>query len=99
MLNPNYPDMRASRSPPAKTPQSVLSPDASTSSPRLLDQVRADIRYRHYSMKTERAYVMWIRRFVHLHNLRHPREMGAAEIHSFLQHLANDRDVSSSTHN
>jgi len=49
-------------------------------------------------MKTERAYVMWIRRFVHLHNLRHPREMGAAEIHSFLQHLANDRDVSSSTH-
>jgi len=50
-------------------------------------------------LKTERAYVMWIRRFVHLHNLRHPREMGAAEIHSFLQHLANDRDVSSSTHN
>jgi integrase len=42
---------------------------------------------------------MWIRQFVHFHKLRHPREMGAAEIEAYLRHLANDRAVSSSTHN
>jgi hypothetical protein len=99
VLNPNRPDMHATRSALATTTHSDLSPDKLSSSPRLLDRVRAEIRYRHYSAKTERAYVMWVRRFVHFHKLPHPREMGAAEIHSFLRHLTNDRDVSSSTHN
>jgi integrase len=65
----------------------------------LLDQVRERIRYKHYSFRTEQAYLMWIRRFIRFHALRHPREMGAAEIEAFLSHLANERDVSSSTHN
>jgi hypothetical protein len=50
-------------------------------SPRtLLDAVRERIRYRHYSYRTEEAYVGWVRRFVAFHGRRHPREMGAAEI-------------------
>jgi integron integrase len=61
--------------------------------------VRERIRYRHYSYRTEQAYVHWVRRFVRFHGLRHPREMGAAEIEGFLNHLANDRDVAASTHN
>lgn len=67
--------------------------------PRLLDQVRERIRYRHYSLRTERAYVHWVRGFVRFHGLRHPREMGAAEVEAFLQWLASDRSVAPSTHN
>ena len=74
-------------------------PPGAPSPPRLLDQVRERIRYKHYSFRTEQAYLMWIRRFIRFHALRHPREMGAAEIEAFLSHLANERDVSSSTHN
>ena len=48
--------------------------------PRLLDRVRAAIRLRHYSLRTEQAYVQWIRRFIRFHDLRHPREMGVDEI-------------------
>src|SRR5688572_30333346 len=51
-----------------------------SSSPRLLDQVRAMIRARHYSRRTEKAYVGWIRRFILFHGKRHPREMGMDEI-------------------
>ena len=46
--------------------------------PKLLDQVRAQMRVRHYSLKTERAYVGWIRRYIVFHGLRHPGEMRAA---------------------
>ncbi|MFO1313107.1 MAG: integron integrase [Burkholderiales bacterium] len=67
--------------------------------PRLLDQVRSAIRYRHYSLRTEQAYLMWIRQFIRHHGLRHPRELGPAEIESFLGHLVDARNVSSSTHN
>ena len=74
-------------------------PTAAPQPPRLLDQVRERIRYKHYSIRTEQAYVMWIRRFIRFHRLRHPREMGATEVEAFLSHLANERDVSSSTHN
>jgi len=69
-------------------------------SPRtLLDAVRERIRYRHYSYRTEEAYVGWVRRFVAFHGRRHPREMGAAEIEAFLNDLANERDAAASTHN
>ena len=67
--------------------------------PRLLDLLRAAIRARHYSRKTERAYVGWVRRFVRFHEMRHPREMGEAEIVAFLTHLAIHGRVSPSTHN
>ncbi len=67
--------------------------------PRLLDQVRDAIRTRHYSPRTEKAYVGWIRRFILFHGKRHPRELGEAEIRAFLTSLAVDAGVSSSTQN
>jgi integron integrase len=67
--------------------------------PRLLDRVRAAIRTKHYSIRTEQAYVDWIRRFILFHNKRHPSEMGKAEIEVFLTHLAVNRNVAPSTRN
>ncbi len=56
--------------------------------PKLLDQVRQRIRTKHYSIRTEQAYVQWVKRFVLFHNKRHPLDMGEAEIGQFLTHLA-----------
>lgn len=67
--------------------------------PKLLDQLRERIRYLHYSRRTEQAYVHWARAFIRFHGLRHPAEMGAAEVETFLQWLAAERDVAPSTHN
>lgn len=67
--------------------------------PRLLDQVRRVLRTRHYSHRTEQAYVGWIRRYILFHGKRHPSELGAAEISAFLTHLATRRNVSASTQN
>jgi integron integrase len=67
--------------------------------PRLLDQVRARIRVKHYALRTEKVYVDWVKRFVLFHGKRHPRTLGAAEVEAFLSHLATDRQVSSSTQN
>lgn len=68
-------------------------------SPRLLDRLAAALRTRHYSRRTEEAYVHWVRRFVLFHGKRHPEQMGAAEVTAFLSALATDRRVSSSTQN
>lgn len=73
--------------------------DHPPAAPRLLDKVRECLRYRHYSLRTEQAYVYWIRQFVRWHGLRHPRDMGAAELTAFLSMLATERKVSASTHN
>src|SRR5207247_9166679 len=67
--------------------------------PRLLDQVRLAIRTRHYSYRTEKAYVHWIKRFIFFHNKRHPMEMAEAEIGRFLSAHATDSKVSASTQN
>jgi integron integrase len=67
--------------------------------PRLLDRVRAAVRPRHYSRRTEEAYVAWIRRYIVFHGKRHPAEMGAPEISRFLTSLAVDRKVAASTQN
>jgi integron integrase len=67
-------------------------------SARLLDQVRERARYLHYSLRTEKAYLYWIRFFIRWHGLRHPREMGAPEVEAFLTMLAAQRHVSPSTH-
>lgn len=67
--------------------------------PKLLDQVRDAIRTRHYSYRTEEAYVGWIRRFILFHHKRHPAEMGKVEIEQFLTALAVERHVSASTQN
>ena len=68
-------------------------------SPRLLDRLRQTLRTRHYSPRTEKAYVSWVRRFVLFHEKRHPLEMGRAEVERFLTHLAVQQDVSASTQN
>ncbi len=65
--------------------------------PKLLDRVRGAIRARHYSRRTEEAYVAWIKRFIFFHNKRHPSAMGAQEVNVFLTSLAMDRNVSAST--
>ena len=67
--------------------------------PKLLDQVRVRIRALHYSVRTEEAYVNWIKRFILYHNKRHPNEMGSAEVEAFLTNLAVARNVSASTQN
>ena len=67
--------------------------------PRLLDQVRAKIRVKHYSIRTEQAYVDWIKRFVLHHGKRHPAELGAGHVEAFLSYLAVDGQVASSTQN
>jgi integron integrase len=67
--------------------------------PKLLDRVRAEIRVRHYSIRTEEAYIDWVRRFIFFHHKRHPADMGAEEVGAFLSYLATERQVSSSTQN
>jgi len=67
--------------------------------PKLLDQVREAIRMRHYSMRTEEAYVSWIKRFILFHGKRHPLEMGEDEITRYLSALAVHEQVSASTQN
>jgi site-specific recombinase XerC len=67
--------------------------------PRLLDQVRDRVRVKHYSIRTEQAYVEWVRRFVVFSGLRHPRELGREEVEAFLTHLAVAGRVSASTQN
>ena len=69
------------------------------SSPKLLDRVRWQLRVKHYSIRTEQAYVDWIRRFILFHHKRHPNEMGEREITQFLTHLAVQKNVAASTQN
>lgn len=71
----------------------------SQQSPRLLDRLRAEIRLRHYSIRTEETYVDWARRFILFHGKRHPKDMGSQEVTAFLSHLASERNVSASTQN
>jgi integron integrase len=67
--------------------------------PKLLDQVRGKIRLKHYSIRTEQAYVDWIKRFILHFGKRHPRELGAADVEAFLTHLAVAGNVAASTQN
>ena len=66
---------------------------------KLLDQVRDAIRLKHYSYRTEQAYVNWIKRYIFFHGVRHPAEMGAPEVEAFLTHLAVKENVAASTQN
>ena len=70
-----------------------------TRHPGLLEKVRECLRVRHYSLRTEEAYLGWIRRFVWFHGKRHPRDMGTAEVEAFLTDLAVKRGVSAATQN
>ena len=72
---------------------------AVASSPKLLDRVRWHLRVKHYSVRTEQAYIDWIRRYILFHRKRHPNEMGEKEISEFLSHLAVEKSVAASTQN
>ncbi len=73
--------------------------DKSVHQSPFLNQVRNAIRLRHYSIRTEHAYIGWIKRFIRFHHYRHPTEMAEAEVTQFLTHLAVVGDVSPSTQN
>jgi len=72
---------------------------SSENPPKLLDQVRAKIRLKHYSIRTEQAYADWIKRFIFHFGKRHPRDLGASEVEQFLTHLAVNGKVAASTQN
>jgi integron integrase len=74
-------------------------PSTPAKAPKLLDRVRWHLRVKHYSLRTEQAYVDWIRRFILFHGKRHPDDMGEPEIASFLSHLAIERNVAAATQN
>ena len=67
--------------------------------PRLLEQLRGELRYRHYAYTTEKTYIQWVKQYIFYHNKRHPKEMGGEEIKAFLSHLAMNRNVAASTQN
>lgn len=71
-----------------------LAPSTTAPKPKLPAQVRLALRARHYSRRTEDVYVMWIKRFIFFHHVRHPAEMGEPEINAFLNHLALKEHVS-----
>ena len=74
-------------------------PLVASAPPRLLDRVRGALRIRHFSRRTEKAYVAWIRRFIFFHDKRHPDGLGAPEVTGYLSHLATNGQVSASTQN
>ncbi|HCR69811.1 MAG TPA: integron integrase [Anaerolineae bacterium] len=66
---------------------------------KLLEQYRDALRLKHYSQRTEKTYLLWVRQYIVFHNKRHPKEMGVNEINQFLIHLTNDKKISASTQN
>ena len=83
----------------ARQPPPMVGAPSSFAKPKLIDQVRQVIRKRHYSDRTEKAYVHWIKRYIFFHNKRHPAEMAEPEIAQFLSSLATEGRVSASTQN
>ena len=77
----------------------MVAPTDTPPPPKLLDQVVSRLRVKHYSLRTEKTYVDWIKRYIWFHGKRHPQEMGAPEVEAFLSHLAVERTVSASTQN
>ena len=77
----------------------VLDEEPSIPKPRLLDQVRDRIRVKHYSIRTEQAYLGWVKRFILFHGKRHPLTLGAPDVERFLTHLAVEGKVAASTQN
>ncbi|HEX4667069.1 MAG TPA: phage integrase N-terminal SAM-like domain-containing protein [Chthoniobacterales bacterium] len=77
----------------------MTAPSFSAPGPKLLDRVRWHLRVKRYSIRTEKTYVDWIRRYILFHEKRHPSDMGEAEIAAFLSHLAIDGRVAASTQN
>jgi integron integrase len=91
----NAPLTPSNASPPEKSPR----PEGSSKGKKLLDQYSEFLRNRHYSLRTEKTYIGWVRHYILYHNKRHPREMGVVEINEFITHLVNQKNVSASTQN
>lgn len=85
-------------SPPVPDIDPRLMPELATGEPKLLDRLRQVLRVRHYSDRTEKAHVGWVKRYVKFHHFRHPAELNAREGAAFLSHLAQVGGVSVSTH-
>jgi integron integrase len=86
---------------PSDVPPSGKStrPESPPKGKKLLDQYSEFLRNRHYSLRTEKTYIGWVRQYILYHNKRHPREMGVDEINAFITHLVNNKTVSASTQN
>jgi integron integrase len=93
----NYEFFNASRKPWKAIMDDTTQPPQRKS--KLLEEVRQNLRRRHYSIRTEEAYLQWIRRFILFHGKRHPRDMGQTEVTAFLNHLAIQCNVAASTQN
>lgn len=78
---------------------SATSAPGGTRPPGLIQRYREELQARHYAHRTVATYEQWLRRFLRFHQLRHPREMGSAEVNAFLTHLAVELQVSASTQN
>ncbi len=74
-------------------------PTAGGAKPKLLDQMRRELRVRHYAYRTELTYLDWVKDYIFYHGKTHPAQMGVAEINRYLSHLASDRNVTASTQN
>ncbi len=77
----------------------ILPDECEPAKPKFLEQVRTILRTRHYSLRTEEAYLGWIKRFILFHGKRHPQEMGGTEVAAFLNYLAGERAVAAATQN
>ena len=84
---------------PADADAGITPPPSSPQRPRLLDEVRRRLRLKHYSLRTEQAYLYWIRRYIRENTLRHPRELGGKDVERFLSTLATRDRVAPSTQN
>ncbi|WP_224750134.1 site-specific integrase [Halomonas sp. ML-15] len=73
--------------------------DTHNKPPKLMDRVKAAMRVKRYSPRTEKTYCYWIRLFIRFHGVRHPASMGASEVRVFLEHLAVERHVAAATQN
>jgi len=93
------PNITRSSPPNIPSPGKSARPESAPKGKKLLDQYGEFLRNRHYSLRTEKTYIGWVRQYILFHNKRHPREMGVAEINEFITHLVNQRSVSASTQN
>lgn len=73
--------------------------DTHNKPPKLMDRVKATMRVKRYSPRTEKTYCYWIRYFIRFHGIRHPASMGCPEVRAFLEHLAVERQVAAATQN
>ncbi|WP_163576241.1 phage integrase N-terminal SAM-like domain-containing protein [Halomonas faecis] len=73
--------------------------DTRTRPPKLMDRVKATMRVKRYSPRTEKTYCYWIRYFIRFHGVRHPASMGSSEVRAFLEYLAVERQVAAATQN